>query len=834
MTRATIDLGIDLGTTNSAVALLKGTQVLVFKNSLGVEYTPSAVWIDGKNRLHVGQNAKDRLEDDAENAACEFKLLMGMEQEKVFRRSGKRMKPPDLSAWILRALRRDVQRQTGEDLRAAVVTIPAAFQAPQREATKKAAQLAGLVECPLLQEPVAAGLAYGFQSEKDNVYWLVYDLGGGTFDAAVIQVRGGEIHVIGHEGDNHLGGKKFDWDIVEKLFLPALLKEHPRLHAFHRANPRWRAAFAKLKWWAEDAKIKLSAARTVKVFIDTVCEDDRGQQVPFEFDLSRSELEKLIEPYILRTINISKTVLADARLGTQDVEKVLLVGGPTQTPFLRQWLIDSLDGLGIPLDFRVDPMTVVSRGAAIFAGTQRLPMSALQAPEPGAFALELDYKPVGADPEPFVGGKVLGAQDQNFSGFTIEFVKANAKAAWRSGKIELLPDGKFLSSLWAEKGATNTFLIEVCDATGTKAATVPDRLTYIIGKVFTEPPLTHSLGIAMANNEVDIVYPKGTPLPAKGKRCIHHTVHAVEQDHEGNWLTIPIVEGNNTRADRNNHIGSLVIAGRHIKRDIPAGSEVEIRVEVDTDHLIKVRAYLPILDQEFPATISYKDYHKRSQDSDQLRQDIAREKQRLQEVRRKIRETADPKAEEVLHQIEAERMEQQVDDLFAASRGDPEAAAACHNRLLDLRSAVDDVEDALEWPTLVAQTKDALQSLRKVVDQFGKTYRQRADTLEQETTDVLAKRDPNMLRRKTEEVERLKVEILQEQPAFWVMILEEMEKRKGSMRDRSRAEQLLVLGRQAKNDGNVTGLKAAVGQLISLLPADQQRQVTAFGASTQR
>jgi len=222
VTRTTIDLGIDLGTTNSCIALLKGTEVEILRNNDGQETTPSAVWLDRKDRLHVGQRARDQFEADEENAAIEFKLQMGKATDRVFQRSGRSFRPEALSAEVLKSLLGDARARLDEEIRAAVITVPADFDLPQCDATRQAAQLAGLTSSPLLQEPVAAALAYGFQSDSDKVFWLVYDLGGGTFDAAVMQMRDGMFRVVNHGGDRHLGGKLIDWAIVEQLLVPAL------------------------------------------------------------------------------------------------------------------------------------------------------------------------------------------------------------------------------------------------------------------------------------------------------------------------------------------------------------------------------------------------------------------------------------------------------------------------------------------------------------------------------------------------------------------------------------------------------------------------------------
>ena len=280
MARTTIDYGIDLGTTNSSVAVFDGTVAQVIRNNNNSECTPSAVWIDKNGRLFVGATAYDRLEQDPQNSFHEFKLQMGTDTTCKFLQSGKSMRPEELSAEILKSLKADVYRVKSEDMRAAVITVPAAFELPQTQATNKAAQLAGLSQIVLLQEPVAAAMAYGFQSKSDKVFWLVYDFGGGTFDAAVVSIRDGVIQVVNHGGDNHLGGKLIDWEIVDQLLVPALLKER-KLSDFRRGNPKWLKAFAKLKGKAEEAKIQISNNESAPVTIDFLCNDDKGEPISF-------------------------------------------------------------------------------------------------------------------------------------------------------------------------------------------------------------------------------------------------------------------------------------------------------------------------------------------------------------------------------------------------------------------------------------------------------------------------------------------------------------------------------------------------------------------------
>lgn len=828
MTRQTIDFGIDLGTTNSCIALVKGTEIEVIRNNEGFDTTPSAVGIDRKGRLHVGRAAKEQFEADEENAAIEFKLQMGKDAPKHFVRGGQKLKPEELSAEVLKSLLGDVRQRMGETPEAAVITVPADFDLPQCDATRRAAQQAGLRFSPLLQEPIAAALAYGYQSSSNKVFWMVYDLGGGTFDAAVIQMRDGLFRVVNHGGDRHLGGKLIDWAIVDELLVPALTSEY-KLQDFHRGNSRWRAAFAKLKLAAEKAKIRLSRDASTSISIEFP--DERGQLVQFDYDLQKSDLEHLIEPFVLRTINICKKALSEKRLGPGDVEKLLLVGGPTLTPYLRDRLTDKAQGLGIPLEFRLDPMTVVAAGAAVFAGSQRLESSAPAAVVSGQYPVQLEYQPVGADPEPLVGGKVSGPEGSNLTGFSIEFVDNDSRPPRRSGKLRLAANGSFMTNLWAEKGRPNVYLIELCDATGRQCPTAPDRLSYLLGNVSTDPPLIHSLGVAMANNEMDMVIPKGTALPAR-KRVVHRTAVGLHRGQAAEVIRIVVVEGENRRADRNRLIGALEINGERIKRDIPAGSEIEITVEMDQSRLLKTKAYVPILDEEYEHVIKF---NRSEVDLAHLKREVDRERKRLLETRRKSQDVTDSRARKVLERIDQERIEQDLTAALAAAGNDPDAADKCQNRLLDLRSAVDEVDDALRWPALIVEAEEEITRMKDLVREHGKEPdRKLAQTLERETRQAMDTRDADLLQRKVKAVSGLCYRLLFEQPGFWVGWLNHLEDRRESMRDNGTADQLFRRARQAMNENDLAGLRAAVQQLVSLLPADQQAPISGYGGTTLR
>jgi molecular chaperone DnaK len=251
--RDTIDFGIDLGTSNSAIALAEGNTVTVIKNNDGWDITPSAVWLPRPDILHVGRRAKERVTSDPDNAAAEFKLEMGLaDVARTFVAADRTLTPQQLSAEVLKSLRADAAHHCGQAPDAAVITVPAAFALNQNRATTEAATLAGFdVACPLVQEPTAAAFAYGFHDEAvDRAYWLVFDFGGGTFDAAVVSKDNGDLRVRDHAGDPYLGGKLIDWALVDRILVPAVTRDIG-LVDFRRDNPRWRKEFAKLKAAAE-------------------------------------------------------------------------------------------------------------------------------------------------------------------------------------------------------------------------------------------------------------------------------------------------------------------------------------------------------------------------------------------------------------------------------------------------------------------------------------------------------------------------------------------------------------------------------------------------------
>lgn len=826
MSRTTIDFGIDLGTTNSAIALLKGVSTEIIKNDLQQDITPSAVHFRKNGELLVGFYAKETIKTPRlDDTAIEFKRRMGSDFIYTFDGSGQKRKPEELSAEVLKRLKADAEGKTGEAIEAAVITVPAAFLLEQCDATKKAAQLAGFRESPLLLEPTAAALAFGFQADSKKAHWLVFDFGGGTFDATIIRTEEGTIHVVNHGGDNFLGGSDIDKALVSKIIAPRIVEEFG-LEEFDWSQAgkggRWRQAFARMKWAAEQAKIELSRPGKEKASLDSdtvssLKDETSGEVVveEFEMDISRADLVRVAEPFIMRATEIAKRALKDAGVPGSAIEKVILVGGPTVAPYFRQMLEESLR---IPLDFSVDPFTVVARGAAKFAGTQRLTARTSAPLAVGEYSVELKHKPVGIDSAPTVGGKISGASTQDFTGFTLELV--NTKTQWRSGKIALHPDGVFIATLHTEKGEKNTFAIELYDSNARKQKVNPDTLTYTIDMVVDEQTLIHSMGIALANNEYARFFKKGSALPQrKTWPNAFHTVKPLKQGQSGELICIPIIEGENELADRNRLIKHVAIEASNIRRDLPAGSEVDITLKIDESSIVSLEAYVPLCDDEFKFKIEL--VGRKIADADFLESDFEAEMQRLREAKAKAAATGAETAKRLVQEVEELPLLEEMEETRAAIKGDPDAAAKFEIQLLELKPKLDEAVNSLDWPTLVSESRDWLGWLQKVAGENGNNQqKQKAEDLAAEVEEIIRDHKNDRLRKKIEQMARLYYEIVMAQLGWWVDQFQRIEKQQEKMSDPARAERLLGQGRDCLEKNNITGLQNIVRQLWELLPEE--------------
>ena len=347
-------IGIDLGTTNSCVAIMEGGTATIITNSEGARTTPSVVNIKENGETVVGEIAKRQAITNPTSTVSSIKTHMGSDYKvEIF---GKKYTPQEISAKTLQKLKKDAEDYLGEEIKEAVITVPAYFTDSQRQATKDAGTIAGLEVKRIINEPTAAALAYGLEKKKEEKV-LVFDLGGGTFDVSILEISDGVIEVISTAGNNHLGGDDFDAEIIKWL-----VAEFKKETGIDLANDKM--AYQRLKDAAEKAKKELSTLMEASISLPFITMDATGPK-HLEMKLTRAKFNDLTKHLVEATQGPTKTALSDAGLSANQIDEILLVGGSTRIPAVQEW-VESY--FGKKPNKGINPDEVVAAGAAIQAG----------------------------------------------------------------------------------------------------------------------------------------------------------------------------------------------------------------------------------------------------------------------------------------------------------------------------------------------------------------------------------------------------------------------------------------------------------------------------------
>ena len=347
-------IGIDLGTTNSCVAVMEGGEPVVIPNAEGSRTTPSVVAFSKNGERLVGQIAKRQAVTNPTNTVISIKRKMGTNEKVDI--DGEKFSPQEISAMILQKLKADAENYLGQKVTQAVITVPAYFSDSQRQATKDAGKIAGLEVLRIINEPTAASLAYGMDKEQDQKI-MIYDLGGGTFDVSILDIGDGVFEVLATNGNTHLGGDDFDQKIIEYL-----VAEFKKDQGIDLSTDK--AAMQRLKEAAEKAKIELSGVQQTQINLPFITADSSGPK-HLDVTLTRAKFEELIHDLVEATAGPVNQALKDAGLTANDIHKVLLVGGSTRVPAVQE-VVKRITGK--EPDKGINPDECVAIGAAIQGG----------------------------------------------------------------------------------------------------------------------------------------------------------------------------------------------------------------------------------------------------------------------------------------------------------------------------------------------------------------------------------------------------------------------------------------------------------------------------------
>ncbi len=602
-----MQLGIDLGTSNSSVAGYRDGRARLFRTPEGTEVMPSVIHIDRRGNRTVGVRAYDQAIMAPENVAQGFKRLMGTATPLRFASAGIEMTPEEASAELLRTMIGYALVEAGEQhIDGAVITIPAAFNQMQSEATLAAAGRAGLDRVALLQEPVAAAMAAMAGAADRDGQFLVYDLGGGTFDLALVQAAAGTVNVVAHEGINMLGGRDFDRLILDALVRPWLVSMFKLPDEFE-ADRRFDRLVRIARLASERAKVELSSRQETSISAgdDLIrLEDDRGEAIYLDVPITRARLDSLVEGAVDRTIALSRKIIADAGYAPGDISRVVLIGGPTKMPLIRERIAAAL---GIPVEdpLRVDPMTAVAMGAAIYcdsrdwsvvAGAAKPLMGRSEAG--AAIAVSYDY-------EARTAGATARLQATRTAGPAGTALQVDSALGWSSGRLSLDTPVEVLLPL--PDPGPNWFRALVFDPLGRPVADAGQEFTVERAAAASAGiPASQTIGVKVQDdrgrNTIETLVPRGTLLPSGGTTRFR-AAHILRAG-SANMLRLELFQVSDAAVldpALNLHIGEFRIRGSDLPESmaIRRGDELLVHWAVGESQLIQAEIEVPSLGQTF-------------------------------------------------------------------------------------------------------------------------------------------------------------------------------------------------------------------------------------------
>lgn len=817
--RMTLDYGIDLGTTNSAIAHNEGTVPVLLGGAEGETTLPSAVHVKSSGTVITGKEARNLFEKDPANSAIEFKRLMGTKEARRFPASGKTYSPEELSAFILDELLKRAQKNDKNKPKAAVITIPAMFQLPQCEATRRAAELAGIEYAPLLQEPIAAAIAHSGSTTDREGYWMIYDLGGGTFDVSLVRSREGYLQVIDHDGDNHLGGKDFDRVIVQEV-VQYIRRQKDDLDSLKRSDPRFAEAFVRLKIEAERLRIFLSRHEQGVFRISNLYKNAKGKAVDVEMTFDREKLEYLIRRTVLRTTILCKELLARNRLKAPGLNGLVMVGGPTLTPCLPKILQKELK---LEAKHYMNPMNIVAYGAAIFASAQKLPKShpshfkeehsvTHQAKPSNEPELYLEYEPMTTNPSPLLVGRI-----EALPGMKVNSVRVSRQdKKFDTGHIHLGGKNTFVIDLELNKNSINIFIISLFGPGEQRISTKLTEITIRHGLKVSSPPLSQSVGVMLADNSVSWYLHKGVGLPAINTKT-HAITVALKRGQSGEAINVPLIQGESKRADRNKVIGVLKIFAEKTAIDLPVGSEVKVTLKIDEFSHTKAHAYVPLLDQSFDDVVMF---DLESKESAEVKKQLSAQLDRLTHL---------GELAEKLEQEEMADVDERIQDIEALiEEGDRDSIDNAAQRVLEITKEIDEVEDENHMNRIHTEFHDLKESTREVINKEGQTEEERELlALVEEFEDALEKGDSKLVEEKKDQVTNLYWRVFSRTPDYWPILFDHLRKElEASEAGGTSAKVLIDNGLESIEKGCLDDLPRLCQDIFSMLPKEEQSNIT--------
>lgn len=823
MAQSKMKFGIDLGTTNSAICKMEGGEPVIKKTDTLKDTLPSCVSFSRKKVVKVGDSAYNDLRQAKSQATknwsnvkvnvfLEFKRDMGTDKRSFSSNMGASFSPEQLSAEVLKTLKSFIGDET---VSAAVITIPAKFKADQIAATKRAAQLAGIEYCELLQEPISASMAYGLSSANKNGQWLVFDFGGGTFDAALIKVEDGIMQVKDTEGDNYLGGKNLDYAVVDSIIIP-YLQENFVINEIMANDATRNILRDAMKFYAEQAKNQLSFKSQADITsqLDEFGEDDEGNEIELDLVVTQEQLKPVLAKVFQKAIDITKDLLKRNGLSGTDLDKLILVGGPTYSPVLREMLREQVTP---NVDTDIDPMTAVAKGAALFASG--IDNEVKEEIAVGTVALNLSYEANSVQPMEYVTVQL----DKNESTGNIPeklFVElVRSDNGWSSGKVEINAIGDVIECQLME-GKNNAFTITSYDDKGTVIPCFPKEINIMQGIVVGNAVLPYNISIEAHNTGLDknVVksvkgLEKNQQIPATGTLNGLKTRNQLRPGMEEDTLIIPIYQSEHnaegTSAVHNDHVFDVVITGDEVGQIIPVGSDVDITIKVDRSQMLKLEAFFPVSGETVEKEVEIAARSVISAFELEKLKDAANNKLRALKSSSSISTSETAEADKLIADIE--------------SRFDGEKSSEDGRMHLqaDLRRAflkMEEVEHGHEWEALEAEIREEFDRLEKANNDLGNKYDKQVAAVRSQVDMAIRSKDVRQGRAVLDDINSLFVAVTLIYQLMGFIDYHLKNFNSIQWKDSSRARQLLQQGKEiAATNPSESTLHPIVRSVIDLM-----------------
>ncbi len=820
MSQEFIQIGIDLGTTNSEVAVFTNGKVEIVKNIYQDSFTPSVFGVDKIGNKIVGKKAYENLflkatADEVSNNKTEVKRLMGTADKVEFPRINKSFNAEEISAEILKSLKEDIYRKYPEfNTSSVVITVPAYFSIIQSEATMRAGNLAGFEHVVLLQEPIAAALSYGF-SVSGNQNWLVYDLGGGTFDVAIISSRDGSLTVLETGGDNFLGGKNIDWAIVEKIIVPAINEKY-QLKNFNRSNPKFQYIFTRLKYLAEQVKKYLSQAELA--LIEVSLELENHQTIELDIELTRSSFEEIIQPLIKKTIDISKETIKKSGISFSAINKVVLVGGPTQIPYVRNTIERELN---IKVDTTVDCLTAVATGACLYGLSKRIPKNqdVKDKKNNSSVFIDLHYSSLTSETDEPIAGFI---DDRNSDSYTLQIQSENG--LYTSDKISL-KKGKFMESITVEPNKTNLFWLYLFDEDGNPISVEPDSFAITHGlSEITGAPISHSIGVSLLKNsegegEFDVYFEKGSNLPLK-KTKKYRTALKLSRGKDADLLIL-VLEGESSNPENNIYICNLGINGKELPHDLPAGTDIDVTILVNESRELFVNYYIPSLDKRGNSRVTQMD---ENLDVKKLSGYLEKEKEKYNKIMDLCTDEEKKNIENMIATVESSVSNAEID------KDDKKQA---DKEIKEIRDKVEKLSENKKFAKLKSDFKNFIMFVPKIIeDSPGSSDKAQGielfEQLEIEGEKSIETDNEVLLARTNEQLIELAVKFYYLNPLSWLDQFERHESGKFAYTNTEAAQYFIEKGKKAVQNQDNEAVKEIVIELQNLMVDENERSISAM------